>query len=62
VTDMKGLKLKHNYHDAIIREIRFRENADVFFDVELCSCCNLSPGPVTLGLLGLRNFTDVQSR
>jgi hypothetical protein len=57
---MKRLKLKHSYHDAVIRAICYCNNADVLLDVDLCSCCNPSPGPATLSLLDLRNFAEVQ--
>jgi hypothetical protein len=58
---MKRLKLKHGYHDARIREIRYHDNVDVVLDVDLCGCCNPSPGFATLSLLGLRNFAEVQA-
>jgi hypothetical protein len=57
---MKHLKLKHGYHDGIIRAIRYRNGTDVALDIDLCSCCNPSPDPAALSLLGLRNFPDVQ--
>ncbi len=57
---MKRLKLMHVYHDAVIREIRYRDNTDVIIDVELCGCCNPTVGPVSLMFLGLRNFTEVK--
>jgi hypothetical protein len=53
------IKLKHRYHDAQVSAIRY-ENHDVILDVELCSCCNPSPGPTTLWLLGVRNFDAVR--
>jgi hypothetical protein len=57
---MKRLHLKHGYHDGLIRAIRYRGDADVVFEIDLCSCCNPSPGSATLSLLGLRNFAEVQ--
>jgi hypothetical protein len=56
---MKALKLNHRYHDALIRAIRYRDEEDVVFEIDLCSCCNLSPGSAILSFLGLRNFVDV---
>lgn len=56
---MKRLKLQHGYHDALIKAIRYRDNADVMLEVGLCSCCNPSTGRVTLSLLGLRNSAEV---
>jgi len=58
---MKRLKLKHGYHDALIRAIRYRDNEDVVLDVGRCGCSNPSPGFATLSLLGLRNFAEVQA-
>jgi hypothetical protein len=37
---MKRLKLTHGYHDALVRAVRYRDEADVILDVDLCSCCN----------------------
>jgi hypothetical protein len=59
--DMKRLKLTHGYHDALVRAIRYRDNADVILDVDLCSCCNPSLGRATLSFLGLRNFAGVHA-
>lgn len=58
---MKRLKLKHGYHDAVIRVIRYHDNEDVAIEVDLCSCCNPSAGPATLSPVGLRNFADVKA-
>jgi hypothetical protein len=58
---MKRLKLKHAYHDALIRSIRYRDNEDVAFDIDLCNCCNPSPATVTLTLLGVQNFAEMQA-
>src|SRR4051812_6773837 len=55
----KRLKLKHGYHDAMVSAIRYQDR-DVILGVDLCSCCNLSPGPVTISFLGVRNFEVVQ--
>jgi hypothetical protein len=57
---MKRLKFKHCYHDGLILAVRYRDNADVVIDIDLCSCCNPSPGPAILTLLGLRNFAEVR--
>jgi hypothetical protein len=57
---MKRLKLNHGYHDALIRAIRYRDNADVVLEIDLCSCCNPSPGSATLSFFGLRNFAELQ--
>jgi hypothetical protein len=56
---MKRPKLKHSYHDAIIKAVRYRGDADVLLEIDLCTCCNASAGPATLCLLGLRNFAAV---
>jgi hypothetical protein len=57
---MKRVKLQYRYHDALIRAIRYRDDSDVVFEVELCSCCNPTACPATLTLLGVRNFTLLQ--
>lgn len=57
---MKRLKLNHGYHDALIRAIRY-DDEDVIIDIDLCSCCNPSPGPATLSFLGLRNLAEVRA-
>ncbi len=58
---MKQVKLKHSYHDARIKAIRYCDDRDVVLDVHLCSCCNPSQGPATLSFLGLRNFAQMQA-
>ena len=57
---MKRIKLKNGYHDARIREVRFIDDCDIMLDVDLCSCCNASPGPATLCFLGIRNYSAVK--
>src|SRR5262249_14351854 len=57
---MKRLKLQHEYHDARITAIRYRDTTDVILEIDLCGCCNPSPGSATLSFLGLRNFQEVQ--
>jgi hypothetical protein len=56
---MKRLNLQHGYHDALIKAIRYRDSEDVVIDIDLCSCCNPSPGLATLSFLGVRNFAEV---
>jgi hypothetical protein len=58
---MKRLKLKNGYHDALIRSVRYVGNSDIMLDVDLCSCCNISPGRATICLLGVRNFADIKT-
>jgi hypothetical protein len=57
---MTRLKLKNHYHDAIIRKVRSSDPTDILLDVDLCGCCNASPGHATLSFLGLRNLISVQ--
>jgi len=57
---MRRLKLKNGYHDSLIRAIRYIDETDIMLDVDLCSCCNVSPGRATLCLNGVRNFADVR--
>ena len=59
VMGYKRLKLKYGYHDAMVWAIRY-QNREVILDVELCSCCNASPGPATISFLDVRNFEMVQ--
>jgi hypothetical protein len=58
---MRRLKLKHGYHDALIRAVRYRDNEDVAIDIDLCNCCKPLPGTVTLTFLGVRNFAELQA-
>jgi hypothetical protein len=57
---MKRLKLKNGYHDSLIRAIQYVGESDIMLDVDLCSCCNVSPGRATLCLNGVRNFAAVR--
>ena len=52
------LKLQHGYHDAMVSAIRYRDR-DVILDVDLCGCCNPSPGPATIIFQSVRNFDVV---
>ena len=58
---MRRLKLRHGYHDAIIRSVEYREDEDIILTVDLCGCCNPSPGQATLTFRGIRNFEKVRS-
>lgn len=57
---MKRLKLKNGYHDSLVRAIRYIGETDIMLDVDLCSCCNVSPGRATLCLNGVRNYAKVR--
>ncbi len=54
------VKLKHNYHDALIRSVRYEDESNVMVDVDLCGSCNGSPGPATICVTGVRNFAVVR--
>jgi hypothetical protein len=58
---VRRLRLLHGYHDALVREVRYRDGEDVLLDVDLCGCCNPSPGTAVLALLGVRNFAAVRA-
>jgi hypothetical protein len=53
------LKLKHGYHDARVSAVGYR-GRDVVLDVELCGCCNDSPGPASITFLDVRNVEAVR--
>lgn len=53
------LKLKHEYHDGIITEVRFRDDRDVIVFVRLCSWGNQSSGPATISFIQVKNFQQV---
>jgi len=57
---MPRLKLKHGYHDGIVRLVRYRDT-DVVLEVNLCSCCNPSPGFALITFIGVQNFEEVRS-
>lgn len=58
--NLKKIKLTHGYHDALIKEIQYRDESDVTLNVDVCSCCNPSPGRYALCFYGVRNFATVQ--
>jgi hypothetical protein len=55
---MKRFKTKHAYHDARIRWFRF-VGANLELGVDLCGCCNPTPGSAVVSLLGVRNRAAV---
>lgn len=59
---MKRLPLKHSYHDAQIRELRYQNGEDVILVVDLCGVVNPSAGVATLHFLGVRNFQEVRDQ
>jgi hypothetical protein len=57
---LRKLKLKHGYHDALVQSVQFQEDDDVLIAVDLCGCCNPTPGGhATLTFCGVRNFDQV---
>jgi hypothetical protein len=56
------MTLQHGYHDAMVREIKYRDDESVIFEVDLCGCCNPSSGTATLSFHGIRNFEEVKEK
>jgi hypothetical protein len=44
----------------MVQEVRYPGGGDVVLGVQLCPCCNPSPGPATLWFAGVRNFEEVK--
>jgi len=56
------LKLKHGYHDGLVRSVRYRGGEEIVMTVELCGCCTSgSGGQATLTFCGVRNFDEVRA-
>lgn len=57
---MKRLKLKHDYHDGVVRAVEYSNSEDIALAVDLCGCGTGGASRVHLTFLGVRNFAEVQ--
>jgi hypothetical protein len=54
------LKLQHNYHDGIVREVEYQNSEDISLDVEICATGNQGSSRVHLTFSGVRNSGQVK--
>jgi hypothetical protein len=56
------LKLRHDYHDGIVRGVKYANSEVIALEVDLCGCGKTGSSRVHLTFTGVRNFAEVRGK